>query len=78
MKNSTVRPEIPMKIEPHPSQVGLRPLTIFGVGREIGLTSGPTKAVKAAILGRRFEIEASATEIWMFPAQHLKFFHVFP
>ncbi|CAK9022899.1 60S ribosomal protein L10a [Durusdinium trenchii] len=41
--------------------VGLRPLTIFGVGREIGLTSGPTKAVKAAILGRRFEIEVSGT-----------------
>lgn len=37
--------------------VGLRPLTIFGVGREIGLTSGPTKAVKAAVLGRRFVIE---------------------
>jgi nucleoside-diphosphate-sugar epimerase len=39
--------------------VGLRPLTIFGVGREIGLTSGPTKAVKAAVLGRRFMIEVS-------------------
>lgn len=39
--------------------VGLRPLTIFGVGREIGLTSGPTKAVKAAVLGRRFTIEVS-------------------
>eukprot|EP00930_Biecheleria_cincta_P007745 TRINITY_DN109012_c0_g1_i1.p1 TRINITY_DN109012_c0_g1~~TRINITY_DN109012_c0_g1_i1.p1 ORF type:complete len:355 (+),score=57.41 TRINITY_DN109012_c0_g1_i1:24-1088(+) len=39
--------------------VGLRPLTIFGVGREIGLTSGPTKAVKAAVLGRRFVIEVS-------------------
>ncbi|CAJ1412978.1 unnamed protein product [Effrenium voratum] len=41
--------------------VGLRPLTIFGVGREIGLTSGPTKAVKAAVLGRRFLIEVSGT-----------------
>jgi len=39
--------------------VGLRPLTIFGVGREVGLTSGPTKAVKAAVLGRRFMIEVS-------------------
>ena len=45
------------------NQVGLRPLTIFGVGREIGLTSGPTKAVKAAILGRRFEIEAPLHDI---------------
>jgi len=41
--------------------VGLRPLTIFGVGREIGLTSGPTKAVKAAVLGRRFVIEVTGT-----------------
>jgi len=40
---------------------GLRPLTIFGVGREIGLTSGPTKAVKAAVLGRKFVIEVSGT-----------------
>lgn len=39
--------------------VGLRPLTIFGVGREIGLTSGPTKAVKAAVLGRPFVIEVT-------------------
>mmetsp|Transcript_36100 Transcript_36100/g.58264 ORF Transcript_36100/g.58264 Transcript_36100/m.58264 type:complete len:366 (+) Transcript_36100:92-1189(+) len=34
--------------------VGLRPLTVFGVGREVGLTSAPTKAVKAAVLGRSF------------------------
>jgi len=32
--------------------VGLRPLTVYGVGREIGMTSSPTKAIKAAILGR--------------------------
>lgn len=37
--------------------VGLRPLTVFGVGREIGLTAAPTKAVKAAVLGRRFELQ---------------------
>lgn len=36
--------------------VGLRPYTCFGVGREIGLTSGPTKAIKAAILGRPYNI----------------------
>merc|ERR1712087_917999 len=41
--------------------VGMRPLTIFGVGREVGLTSGPTKAVKAAVLGRPFVIEVSGT-----------------
>eukprot|EP00928_Gymnodinium_smaydae_P064775 TRINITY_DN48038_c0_g1_i1.p1 TRINITY_DN48038_c0_g1~~TRINITY_DN48038_c0_g1_i1.p1 ORF type:complete len:380 (-),score=98.98 TRINITY_DN48038_c0_g1_i1:80-1153(-) len=43
------------------ASVALRPLTIFGVGREVGLTSGPTKAVKAAVLGRRFVVEVSGT-----------------
>jgi len=38
------------------ASVGLRPHTIYGVGREIGITSGPSKAIKAAILGRKFEI----------------------
>ena len=32
--------------------VGLRMMTVFGVGREVGMTSGPTKAVKSALLGR--------------------------
>jgi nucleoside-diphosphate-sugar epimerase len=36
--------------------VGLRPLSVYGPGREIGITSGPTKAIKAAVLGRRFTI----------------------
>lgn len=38
------------------SSFGLRPHTVFGVGREVGLTSGPTKAIKAAILGRKYQI----------------------
>ena len=36
--------------------VGLRPLTVYGVGRDFGMTSGPTTALKAAILGRRYTI----------------------
>jgi len=36
--------------------IGLRPLAVYGVGREIGVTSGPTKAIKAAILGRPYTI----------------------
>src|SRR2546430_2363611 len=31
--------------------VGLRPLTVYGVNRDTGLTSDPTKAMKAAVLG---------------------------
>jgi nucleoside-diphosphate-sugar epimerase len=38
------------------SSVGLRPLTVYGVGRDFGLTSDPTKAMKAAIIGRPFHI----------------------
>jgi len=38
------------------SSVGLRPLTVYGVNRDTGLTSDPTKAMKSAILGRPFHI----------------------
>ncbi|MCH2160313.1 MAG: NAD(P)-dependent oxidoreductase [Phycisphaerales bacterium] len=38
------------------STVGLRPLTVYGVGRDFGLTSGPTTALKAALLGRPYRI----------------------
>ena len=38
------------------SSVGLRPLTVYGVGRDTGLTSDPTKAMKAAVAGRPFHI----------------------
>lgn len=36
--------------------VGLRPLTVYGVGRDRGMTSGPTTAMKAAVLGQPFTI----------------------
>ncbi|HEY7183528.1 MAG TPA: NAD(P)-dependent oxidoreductase [Blastocatellia bacterium] len=36
--------------------VGLRPLTVYGVGRDTGMTSDPTKAMKAAVVGRPFHI----------------------
>ncbi|MGI8566010.1 MAG: NAD-dependent epimerase/dehydratase family protein, partial [Pyrinomonadaceae bacterium] len=38
------------------SSAGLRPYTVYGVGRDTGITSDPTKAIKAAILGRPFHI----------------------
>lgn len=38
------------------SSIGLRPLTVYGVNRDTGLTSDPTKAMKAAILHRPFHI----------------------
>src|SRR5215213_222266 len=38
------------------NSVGLRPLTVYGVNRDSGLTSDPTKAMKAAVVGRPFHI----------------------
>ena len=45
------------------NSVGLRPLTVYGVNRDTGLTSDPTKAMKSAVLGRPFHIRfAGATD----------------
>lgn len=41
------------------NSVGLRPLTVYGVNRDTGLTSDPTKAMKAAVLGVPFRIRFS-------------------
>jgi nucleoside-diphosphate-sugar epimerase len=41
------------------SSIGLRPWTVYGVGRDRGLTAGPTIAAKAAVLGKPFQIRAS-------------------
>lgn len=36
--------------------VGLRPWTVYGVGRDFGMTSEPTKAIKSAAIGRNYGI----------------------
>lgn len=38
------------------SSIGLRPWTVYGVGRDLGMTSEPTKAVKSLALGRPYHI----------------------
>jgi nucleoside-diphosphate-sugar epimerase len=38
------------------ASVGLRPWTVFGVGRDFGMTSEPTKAIKSLALGRPYHI----------------------
>jgi nucleoside-diphosphate-sugar epimerase len=38
------------------SSVGLRPWTVYGPGRDLGMTSEPTKAIKAVMLGRPYAI----------------------
>jgi len=36
--------------------VGIRPWAVYGVGRDQGITSGPTKAIKAAAVGQPYTI----------------------
>lgn len=38
------------------SSIGLRPWTVYGVGRDFGMTSEPTKAIKSLALGRKYHI----------------------
>jgi nucleoside-diphosphate-sugar epimerase len=38
------------------SSIGLRPWTVYGVGRDFGMTSEPTKAIKSLAIGRPFHI----------------------
>lgn len=46
------------------TSVGLRPLTVYGVARDQGLTSDITKAMKAAVVGRPFDIRfTGATDV---------------
>jgi len=46
--------------------VGLRPLTVFGVGRDQGLTSGPTKAIAAAVLGLRYSVPFNGPTLYQY------------
>ena len=39
------------------SSVGLRPWALYGVGRDQGITSGLTKAIKAAVVGKPYTIK---------------------
>jgi nucleoside-diphosphate-sugar epimerase len=38
------------------SSIGLRPWTVYGVGRDFGMTSEPTKAILSLALGRAYHI----------------------
>lgn len=38
------------------SSIGLRPWTVYGVGRDLGMTSEPTKAIKAVSINRPYHI----------------------
>ncbi len=38
------------------SSIGLRPWTVYGVGRDFGMTSEPTKAIKSVAVGRPYHV----------------------
>ncbi len=50
------------------SSIGLRPLTVYGPGRDFGVTSDPTKAMKAAVIGRPFKIRFGGRTDFLFAA----------
>jgi nucleoside-diphosphate-sugar epimerase len=54
--------------------VGLRPLTIYGLARDQGLTSDPTRALKAAALGRPFKIGFSGPTDFLYVADAARAF----
>ena len=52
----------------HVASVGLRPMTVYGMGRDQGVTSGPTKAILAAVLGRPYEIGFGGSTLFNYAA----------
>jgi nucleoside-diphosphate-sugar epimerase len=50
------------------SSVGLRPFSVYGVGRDAGITSDPTRAIKAALVGRRFHIRFGGVSDFIYVA----------
>ena len=51
------------------ASVGLRPLTVYGPGRDTGLTSSPTRALAAAIRGEAFDIPFSGATAYIHVAE---------
>ncbi len=50
------------------SSIGLRPLTVYGVARDQGMTSDVTRAMKAAVLKRPFTIRFGGTTDLLYTA----------
>jgi nucleoside-diphosphate-sugar epimerase len=46
--------------------IGLRPMTVYGVGRDQGMTSGPTKAIVAAVLGRPYTVSFDGATLFQY------------
>ena len=50
------------------SSIGVRPMTVYGVGRDQGMTSGPTKAIVAAVLGQQYRVSFSGPTMYQYAA----------
>ena len=48
------------------ASIGLRPMTVYGVGRDQGLTSTPTTAIAAAVLGKPYRISFTGTTLFQY------------
>lgn len=48
------------------ASIGLRPMTVFGPGRDQGMTSGPTVAIAAAVLGVRYRIGFGGSTLFQY------------
>jgi nucleoside-diphosphate-sugar epimerase len=48
------------------ASIGVRPMTVYGVGRDQGMTSGPTVAIAAAVLGQPYEIGFGGTTVFQY------------
>jgi UDP-glucuronate 4-epimerase len=46
------------------SSIGLRPMTVYGPGRDFGVTSTPTKAIAAAVSGRPYTISFGGATVF--------------
>jgi nucleoside-diphosphate-sugar epimerase len=46
------------------SSIGLRPMTVYGPGRDFGVTSTPTKAIAAAVSGRPYTITFGGSTVF--------------
>jgi UDP-glucuronate 4-epimerase len=50
------------------SSIGVRPMTVYGVGRDQGMTSGPTKAIVAAVLGQTYTVSFGGPTMYQYAA----------
>jgi UDP-glucuronate 4-epimerase len=48
------------------ASVGVRPMTVYGAGRDQGMTSSPTAAIAAAVLGVPFQISFGGSTLFQY------------